>query len=80
MTRQRRITTAVSLRRREAAARRVQDAVGPGSEIARLQANIAELLTKIRRLEIANAGLLRRLDDVECEDGEQLSRSALLRR
>jgi hypothetical protein len=70
MTRERRITTASALKRREAAARRTQDAVGPGSEIARLQANIAELLTKIRQLEIANAGLRRRLDDIECEDGE----------
>lgn len=63
-----RITTASALKRREAAARRVQDAVGPGSEIARLQAHVAELLTTVRRLELANAGLRRRLDDVECEE------------
>jgi regulator of replication initiation timing len=70
MTRQRRITTAVSLRRREAAARRTQDAIGPATEIARLQAHVAELLTTIRRLELANAGLQRRLDDAECEVDE----------
>jgi hypothetical protein len=28
----------------------------------------AQLLTKIRRFEIANAGLLRRLDDIEDEE------------
>jgi hypothetical protein len=71
MTQQRRITTAVSLRRREAAARRVQDA-GPGScgEVARLEAWVAELVAKNRQLEIANAGLRRRLDDIEDEADE----------
>ena len=71
MTQQRRITTAVSLRRREAAARRVQDA-GPGSsgEVARLEAWVAELVAKNRRLELANAGLRRRLDDIEDEADE----------
>jgi hypothetical protein len=59
MTRPRKVTTAVALRRREAAARRVQDAVDPGAEIARLEAWVAELVAKNRRLEIANAGLRR---------------------
>jgi regulator of replication initiation timing len=70
VTRHRKIGTAPELRRREAAARRVQDAAGPASEIARLQAHVVELLATVRRLELANAGLRRRLDDVECEDGE----------
>jgi regulator of replication initiation timing len=66
MTRQRKITTAVSLRRREAAARRTQDATGPAAEIERLRAHVTELLAKIHQLKIANAGLQRRLDDIEC--------------
>jgi hypothetical protein len=68
MTRHRKITTAVALHKREAAARAVQAAVGPGSEIARLEARIEELMAANRRLEIANAGLQRQLDDPECEE------------
>jgi hypothetical protein len=64
-----RTITATALRKREAAARRTQDAVGPGSEIERLRAHVTELLAKIRQLEIANAGLQRRLSDIECCNG-----------
>jgi hypothetical protein len=70
MTRQRKITTATALKRREATARRVQDAVGPGGEVARLQAYVAELLAAVRRLELANAGLRRRIEELDDEEGE----------
>jgi hypothetical protein len=63
---QNKIATAAALKRREAAARRTQDAAGPAAEIARLQACIAELLMTVRRLELANTGLRRRIDDLEC--------------
>jgi hypothetical protein len=61
------ITTAVSLRRREAAARRAQDAVGPGGEVARLQAHVAELLVAIRQRDLTIEGLRRRLEEHEEE-------------
>jgi hypothetical protein len=70
MTRQRKITTAVSLRRREAAARRTQAATDPGAEIERLETHISELLAKIRQRDLVIAGLRSQLDDVECEEGE----------
>jgi hypothetical protein len=61
-----RTLTATALRRREAAARRTQDAIGPAAELERLRAHVTELLAKIRQLEIANSGLQRRIDDIEC--------------
>jgi hypothetical protein len=65
-----RITTASALKRREAAARRTQDAVGPASEIARLSARINELERELALSRITIRGLNRRLDDFDCEDGE----------
>jgi hypothetical protein len=65
MTRQRKITTAVSLRRREAAARRTQDAIGPSAEIERLTARIGELQRELALARITIRGLRRRIDDVE---------------
>jgi hypothetical protein len=70
MTRQRKITTAVSLRRREAAARRTQAATDPAGEIARLAARINELERELALSRITIRGLNRRLDDFDCEDGE----------
>jgi hypothetical protein len=63
MTKHSRITTA-ALRKRETAARRTQDAVGPSSEIPRLQAQVEELLTTIRQRELVIAGLRRELQEV----------------
>jgi hypothetical protein len=64
------ITTAISLRRRETAARAAQDVgAGSGGERARLEAHIAELTAANRRLQLANASLQRRLDDAECGEG-----------
>jgi hypothetical protein len=62
-----RITTASALKRREAAARRTQDAIGPASEIARLSARISELERELALSRITVRGLKRRLDDFECE-------------
>ena len=70
MTRQRKITTAVPLRRREAAAQRAQDAVGPAGEIARLSARINELERELALSRITIRGLKRRLDDFEDEADE----------
>ena len=42
----------------------------PAARLARLQAHVAELLMTIRRLELANAGLRRRLDDLEDGDND----------
>jgi hypothetical protein len=71
-----RITTATALKRREVAARAIQAAVGPASEIARLQAQVEELLATARQREFVIEALRRRLEGLEDESG----RSRLNRR
>ena len=61
-----RVTTKTGLRKREAAARAVQSATGPAAELERLRTHVNELLATVRRLELVNAGLQRRLDHIEC--------------
>lgn len=72
MTRHRKITTAVSLRRREAQAQRTQDAIGPAGEIGRLKTNVEELLAKIRQRDLTIEALRRQIAyfEDEGEDGE----------
>jgi hypothetical protein len=64
MTPRNKITTAAALRRREAQARAIQAAVGPGSEIARLQAQVNGLLAVIRQRELTIAGLERQISEI----------------
>jgi hypothetical protein len=63
-----RITTASALKRREVAARRVQDAAAPAAEIRRLEAHINELLAALRQRDLVIAGLRREIDDGACEE------------
>jgi hypothetical protein len=67
-----RITAATALRRREAQARRTQDATGPDAEISRLKTNVEELLAKIRQRDLVIEALRRQIAYVEDEgeDGE----------
>jgi hypothetical protein len=70
MTRQRKITTASALKRRETQAQRIQHAIDSTAEIARLSARVDELQRELALARITVRGLRRRLDGVECEDGE----------
>jgi hypothetical protein len=53
---------------RETAARRIQDAVDPAGEIARLAARVSELERELALSRITIRGLKRRVDDWECEE------------